>query len=142
MSGAGQRKYYIRHCLYAAGTCLLLATTMAHAHHSFVAQFDVEKEVVLQGTVTKVEWLSPHVYIYLDVTAADGSRSVWKFEMAAPQALQNRGWNRSLLNIGDIVEVDGALARDGSQLVNAYAVLFVDSGRRLSASTTQTPSRE
>jgi len=122
------------------GLCmgLTLCAATARAHHSFAAQYDADKPVTLEGMVTKVEWFNPHVYFYLDIADDDGNVTQWAFEMSAPLALRNRGWNRDSLSIGDIVEVDGVLARDGSRLVNAFAVLFTSTGARLAASTTQT----
>ncbi len=122
------------------GLCVgvTLSAATVRAHHSFAAQYDADKPVTLAGMVTKVEWLNPHVYFYLDIADDDGNVAQWAFEMAAPLALRNRGWNRNSLNIGDLVEVDGVLARDGSLLVNAFAVLFTATGARLAASTTQT----
>ncbi len=108
--------------------------TTGHAHHSFAAQYDADQQITLLGFVTKVEWRNPHAYFYMDVEDADGNISQWAFEMGAPIVLQRRGWRRDSLQIGDIVEVNGALARDGSQLVNATAVVFQDTGERLTAS--------
>ena len=125
----------------AAPAALLTSASAVQAHHSFAAQYDPEKPVTMQGMVTKVEWLNPHVYFYLDVSDSDGNVTRWAFEMAAPSALRNRGWSRNSMTIGDIVEVDGVLARDGSPLVNAFTVLLTGTGELLTASTTQVPGR-
>ncbi len=117
-----------------AALLVLLAARAADAHHSFSAQYDASKQVTILGFVTKVEWRNPHAYFYMDVEDENGNITQWAFEMGAPSVLQGRGWTRNSLEIGDIVEVNGALARDGSPLVNATAVVFPDTGERLTAS--------
>lgn len=112
----------------------LLAMVPSSAHHSFSAQYDADQQITLRGFVTKIEWRNPHAYFYMDVDEGGGNYRQWAFEMGAPIMLQRRGWTRNSLRIGDIVEVNGARARDGSPLVNATAVLFPDTGERLTAS--------
>ena len=112
----------------------LTVTTAGHAHHSFSAQYDADKQVTLRGFISKVEWRNPHAYFYMDVEDQAGEINQWAFEMGAPSVLQRRGWSRNSLQIGNIVEVNGALARDGSRLVNATAIVFMDTGERLTAS--------
>ena len=112
----------------------LAGATATSAHHSFSAQYDADAQITLRGFVTKVEWRNPHAYFYMDVEDNDGGISQWAFEMGAPSVLARRGWSRNSLSIGDIVEVSGALARDGSPLVNATSVLFTDTGELLTAS--------
>jgi hypothetical protein len=123
------------------GVVLSLAAVTAQAHHSFSAQYDAQKAVKLSGTVTKIEWQNPHVYIYVDVPDDKGSVTPWAFEMGAPAVLtRTLGWTRSTLNIGDVVNIDGRAARDGSNLANARTVTLA-SGETLGAgsSETQTP---
>lgn len=126
----------VKRRVYVATTaaCVVLGAAASQAHHSFSAQYDAGKQVTLRGFVTKVEWRNPHAYFYMDVDDGDGNVSQWAFEMGAPSVLQRRGWTRNSLQIGDVVEVNGALARDGSPLVNATAVLFPDTGERLTTS--------
>ena len=121
------------HCLLVS-LLVLSSVTVSRAHHSFSAQYDAAQQVTLRGFVTKVEWRNPHAYFYLDVDDGQGNVNQWAFEMGAPIVLQRRGWTRNSLQIGDIVEVNGARARDGSMLVNATAVLFPETGERLTAS--------
>jgi hypothetical protein len=85
--------------------------------------------------VTSVEWTNPHTYFYLDVADEDKNITRWAFEMGSPIVLQRRGWSPRSLKIGDPVEVDGFLARDGTQLVNASSVLLLRTGERLHAIT-------
>ncbi len=110
----------------------LVALSMAPAaegHHSFASEFDAEKPIQLSGFVTKVEWMNPHVWFYLDVTDEEtGEVQNWGFEMGAPHQLQRRGWSRTTINLGDELSVDGSMSRDGSPRVNARTVATVDGG--------------
>ena len=105
----------------------------AVAHHSFPAQYDIDKPISLTGTVTKVEWTNPHIFIYADVTDASGKVVNWAFEMGGPNALLRQGWKRDSLKTGDLVTFEGSLARDGSNLVNARTVTMAATGRKMFA---------
>jgi hypothetical protein len=95
----------------------LVATLPLIAHHSFAAQYDRTKAVTLKGTVTKVEWMNPHVYFYIDVK--DGDRTVnWAIEGGAPSMLYRNGWRADSLKVGDQITIDGWLAKDGTNLAN------------------------
>jgi hypothetical protein len=107
--------------------CLALP---ANSHHSFPAQYDADKPITLSGYLIKLEWRNPHVYFYLEVEDEDGIEE-WAFEMGSPIAMERNGWNRNSIDVGDILEVEGSLARDGTNLVNANSVVMVESGRRL-----------
>jgi hypothetical protein len=111
----------------------LVVALEAAAHHSFPAQYDIEKPISLTGKVTKVEWTNPHIFIYADVTDAKGAVVSWAFEMGGPNALLRQGWKRDSLKPGDLVTFEGSLARDGSNLVNARSVTKTDSGRKMFA---------
>jgi len=93
---------------------LLGASAPAAAHHSFSAIFDAAKPVTLTGTVTRVEWMNPHTWIYLDVKKDDGSVEAWSFEMGSPNRLMRYGWNQDSLPTGATVTIAGSRARDGS----------------------------
>ncbi len=101
------------------------------AHHSFPAQYDINKPITLTGKVTKVEWTNPHIFIYADVADDKGAVTNWAFEMGGPNALIRQGWKRDSLKPGDTVTMEGSLARDGSPLVNARVVTVA--GRKLFA---------
>jgi hypothetical protein len=92
------------------------------AHHSFAAEYDENKPVVLTGTVTKLEWMNPHARFYVDIKDASGKVTNWEFELGGVNGLIRRGWTRTSLKPGDVVTVDGFLAKDGSPLVNAKTV--------------------
>ena len=109
----------------------------AIAHHSFAAEFDSNKQISLKGHVTKVEWTNPHVWFYLNVKKADGAVENWGFEMGPPHGLQSRGWTRTTMKLGDEIEVNGSLAKNGSKRVNARAVVMVSTGQRLGAASSE-----
>src|SRR5580704_15485498 len=85
----------------------ILAVTPAVAHHSFSAEYDSKKAVTLKGIVTKVDWMNPHVYFYLDVTDESGAITNWALEMGPPAGLQRSGWTRNTMKVGDEVIVAG-----------------------------------
>lgn len=107
----------------------VLSTNNLQAHHSFAAEFDAEKTIQLAGVVTKVEWSNPHVWIYFNVKD-DGSGKVtnWGAELGPPHLLQRRGWRRDTLKIGTLINVDGFMARNGSDRVNARTVTVAATG--------------
>ena len=121
--------------LLAASLTLPLA---AHAHHSFAAEFDVNKVVHLEGTVVKFAWVNPHSWLYISVKKPDGAVEEWKIEGGAPSALLRRGWNRNSLPAGTRIVVNAFQARDGATRASARDIVFPD-GRKLDlASSYQT----
>src|SRR5688572_23278119 len=94
------------------------------AHHSFLAEFDQEKPVMLTGPVTKLQWTNPHIYLHLEVRDDTGQVADWTIELGNPNSLIRLGWTRNAMKVGDVVTVDGYLARDGSKLANARTVLL------------------
>ena len=110
---------------------IAFAAVTAESHHSFSAQYDANRPATVEGMVTKFEWHNPHVYFYMDVVDADGAVTEWEFEMSNTAVLQSAGWNRRTLQVGDMLRVDGALARDGSALLNVTSVVRRDSGEKL-----------
>jgi hypothetical protein len=112
----------------------LAASLPANAHHSFPAQYDVAKPITLTGKVTKVEWTNPHIFIYIDVpNEATGSAVNWALEMGGPNALLRLGWKRDSLKPDDLITIEGSLARDGSNLVNAKSIVMVATGKKMLA---------
>jgi len=112
----------------AAVGALLLAGTAASvsAHHAFAAEFDAERPVNFEGTVTKMEWVNPHVWIHMDVTKADGSMESWAFEGGTPNVLFRRGFTKQSLLPGTKILVDGYQAKDGSNRANGRDITFTD----------------
>ena len=115
-----------------AATLLVAVAVPAIAHHSFVAQYDPAKPATRTGKVTKVEWTNPHARFYMDVAGADGKVGNWHVELGSPNTLLRYAWKRDTLKVGDEVTVEGFLARDGSDLINAKTVKFKD-GREVNA---------
>lgn len=120
----------IRTSLALAGAVLVGAAVPALAHHSFAAEFDAKKPVKLQGTVTKMEWINPHAWIYLDVKNTDGSVTNWMVEAGAPNALLRRGWTKASLLPGTEILVEGYQAKDGANRANGRDITFKD-GKKL-----------
>jgi uncharacterized protein DUF6152 len=118
--------------LVTAGVVLIVSAAPLLGHHSFAAEYDATKPVTLKGTVTKVEWTNPHARFYIDVKDESGSVVNWNLELASPNVLVRNGWSRKSLGIGDVITVQGSLAKDGSKMANARVVTLSD-GRRVFA---------
>jgi len=116
--------------LFVVAFGVLLLSLPIRAHHSFAAQYDRNKPITLNGNVTKLEWMNPHIYFYMDVKDASGAVVTWSVEGGAPNTLYRAGWRRDSLKVGDVVTVEGFLARDGSKLANMSTVQLAD-GRRI-----------
>src|ERR1700709_675003 len=111
---------------------MIAAAAPVFAHHSFEAEFDRAKAVTLTGTVTKVEWMNPHTYFYIDVKdEKTGKVANWGMEMGSPNGLMRAGWTRNAMKGGDVVTVEGSLAKDGSHTGNARAVSLAATGQKL-----------
>lgn len=113
--------------------CVLLPVD-APAHHSFAAQYDATKTVTLQGTITKVEWMNPHAYFYIDVQDETGKTVNWAVEGGAPNVLYREGWKPTSLKAGDRVTIMGSRAKNGTNLINATSFKLPD-GRCVFAGT-------
>ena len=114
---------------WVLGLAALLGSAAAAAHHSFSAIFDANQPVSLTGTVTRIEWMNPHTWIYLDVKNAAGNTEAWAFEMGSPNRLMRYGWNQNSLPTGATVTIAGSRARDGS-LKAAVDTVTLPAGKR------------
>lgn len=113
-----------------AGVVMLLAGGRIVAHHAFSAEFDADKPVTLRGVVSKMEWVNPHAWLYVDVKDSDNKVVTWGVEMGAPNAMLRRGWNNKSIPIGTAVVVSGFQAKNGTSKVNGRDVTLPD-GRKL-----------
>jgi hypothetical protein len=105
---------------------ILCTAAPSLAHHSFAAQYDPDRPIMLKGVVTKIEWTNPHARFYIDVTDGAGNVINWNLELASPNILNRNGWSRNFVALGDEVTVDGSLARDGSKMANALTITLAD----------------
>ena len=103
-----------------------LTATSAFAHHSFEAEFDQKKTVILTGTVTKVDWMNPHIYIHIDAKDETGKSGSWMCEGGNPSSLMRMGWKRNSLKAGDQIVIDGYRAKDGTNTCNGRSVKLAD----------------
>jgi len=121
-----------------AAVVLLASAGRVLAHHSFSAEFDASKPFKMTGSVTKVEWMNPHTFFYIDV-ADEKTKKVtnWAMEMGSPNGLMRQGWTRNSMKVGDKVTVEGSLAKDGSPTGNARSVILEATGQKLFAASSQ-----
>lgn len=118
----------------AAAAGLVLGAATARAHHSFDAEYDSKRPVTVTGFVTKLDWINPHAYVYIDVTDESGKIRNYRIEMGPPYALVRGGWKRDTVKIGDKVTVmDAALAKDGSDAAGSMQTtsMTLASGQKL-----------
>jgi hypothetical protein len=111
--------------LLVAGVFTVGALPMA-AHHAFAAEFDVDKPVNVHGIVTKVEWVNPHAWIYVDVKGADGKVVNWHFELGPPNALFRLGWRKDAIPAGTEVDISGFRAKSMENTANGRSIILPD----------------
>ena len=107
------------------------------AHHSFATEFDESKPVTVKGTITKMDWVNPHSWLYIEVKGPDGTIQSWELEFGSPNQLYRRGWKKESLPVGSEVTVVGWLSRTESFKANAKDVILPD-GKKLFAGSAGT----
>jgi hypothetical protein len=114
------------------------APNLASAHHSFAAEYDANQPITLAGKVARIDLISPHAWLYLDVAGPDGAVTRWNVEMGAPNSLIRRGINKNTVPVGADVTVDGYRAKDGSNTVNSQSIKLADGRALFSGSSAPT----
>ena len=117
----------------------LAAAAPTRGHHSFAAEFDLDKPVTLHGTAVKWEMINPHSYITLDVKNDDGTVTRWSVEMGAPSALYRNGWRKDSVKVGDELTIEGYRARDGSNTIFGSQARLADGTRVLGGAPRNVP---
>ena len=108
------------------------------AHHSFAAEFDVNRPFTFSGTVTRVEWTNPHAFVYIDVVDQQTKATTnWAIELGSPNVLVRNGWRRTTVKIGDVVVVQGSKSRNDTPLGNARSMVLASTGQQLFAGSSQ-----
>ncbi len=120
----------VKFVVFIASIGAFFAAAPVFAHHSFAAEFDSDSPIELTGVVTKVEWMNPHTFFYVDVETDSGDYENWALELGSPNGLMRQGWNRNSLRVGHIVNVTGSRAKDGSLKGNVRSVVL-ETGERL-----------
>lgn len=114
-----------------AGTVWLLGASPGEGHHSFTAEFDVNRPIKLTGSVSRVEWTNPHAWIFVETEDETGSPQSWAIEMLGINALMRSGLTRETIKPGDVITVEGFGSRDGTNTGNASTVTMTDTGQLL-----------
>src|ERR1700689_4500573 len=99
------------------------------AHHSFAAEYDANQKLTLKGTVVKVDWMNPHIWVYLDAKDEKGTTVHWQCEGGPPNTLTRNGWTKDALKTGDQITIDGFRAKDGSNTCNSRSVTLPDGSK-------------
>jgi hypothetical protein len=104
----------------------LAAAVPTVAHHAFASEFDANRPVKIEGTVTKMDWVNPHSWLYVDVKGADGTIENWAVEAGAPNAMFRRGFRRDSLPVGTYVLVDGWMAKNKARTMNGRNIKLMN----------------
>jgi hypothetical protein len=105
---------------------LLAAALPLLAHHSFAAEYDGNAKLTLKGTVAKIDWMNPHIWIYIDAKDEAGKVTRWQCEGGPPNSLTRNGWTKDAVKIGDEVTIEGFRAKDGTNTCNSRSMKMPD----------------
>jgi len=125
-----------------APVVLAPAASPALAHHAFASEYDIDKPITLKGKLTKLEWINPHSWVYVDVPdAKSGKVTNWSIEFGAVNALLRRGLRKTDFAVGQQVLVKGYLAKNGKPIANATSVTLEDGRNFLTGSSAGGPGQ-
>jgi hypothetical protein len=113
---------------------LLAAALPLLAHHSFAAEYDGNAKLTLKGTIAKIDWMNPHIWIYIDAKDDAGKTTRWQCEGGPPNSLTRNGWTKDAVKAGDEVTIEGFRAKDGTNTCNSRSITMPD-GRKVFAGT-------
>jgi hypothetical protein len=113
---------------------MIAAALPLMAHHSFAAEYDGNAKLTLKGTIAKIDWMNPHIWIYIDAKDDAGKTTRWQCEGGPPNSLTRNGWTKDAVKTGDEVLIDGFRAKDGTNTCNARSIKMPD-GRTVFAGT-------
>jgi hypothetical protein len=112
---------------FALALALLSSAIPLLGHHSVTAEFDSSKSFTVKATITKIEWVNPHIYMYADVKDDNGTVTPYSFEGGPPGNLRRAGVLKTMFNVGDVVEIEAYIAKDGSKHLGLlHGVRFAD----------------
>ena len=121
-----------RLAIISVTAAMLFGPASAFPHHSFAAEFDANKPITLKGTITKIDLVNPHSWLYINVKETDGKVVNWAIEMGSPNGLIRRGVSKASVPVGVEVTVDGYRAKDGTPTANGTTIKMPD-GKQLFA---------
>ena len=119
------------HFVTIAGLAIFFVSMQTRAQRSFTTAYDSSRKVTLEGIVTKVDWVNPRAFLFINVKDSGGSISNWAVEFGNPLELEKNGWKSNSLKIGDVVSVEGVLARGEARQAAATSIVLKASGRKI-----------